>query len=90
MAKSGIGGTVILECTCVQTYQDKLYGRGKRVHNLKKTGAEANCTGCGTKHLTGRAALEDKKKADKVVAKEKEAQPTKKVNNDAKANKTKK
>lgn len=77
MAKSGIGGVVILNCTCVQTYQDKLYGVGKRVHNLKKTGAEANCSGCGTKHLTGRAALAEKAKADKVDEKTKETKEVK-------------
>jgi hypothetical protein len=75
MAKSGIGGVVILNCTCNIPYQDKIYGMGKRVHNLKKTGMEANCTGCGTKHSTGRAALEEKKKGDKEIAKEKETKP---------------
>lgn len=43
-------GTEILLCDnpdCISTYQDKLYGKHKRVHNLNKNGA--SCTVCGKK-----------------------------------------
>lgn len=39
-------GTAIMACTCKNSFQDKLYGAGKRVHNLgPKSGA--TCTVCG-------------------------------------------
>lgn len=43
--------TVIKTCiaNCPHEYQDKKYGKGKRVHNLKKTGTgpqEYTCTVC--------------------------------------------
>ena len=41
-------GTQIVACThnCASTFQDKLYGSGRRVHNIKKSG-ELRCTVCG-------------------------------------------
>lgn len=35
----------ILPCTCVHEEQDKLYGKGKRVHNVNENG-DAFCTVC--------------------------------------------
>ena len=46
---SGVQGTAILACTCKHDYQDKKYGRGKRVHNRKASKSTHNfkCTVCG-------------------------------------------
>lgn len=43
----------ILPCSCESAYQDKAYGRGKRVHNNTKSvksigGMGWRCTVCGT------------------------------------------
>jgi len=40
-------GTSILLCTCVNEYQDKVYGNGKRVHN-NTFGGKARCTVCNS------------------------------------------
>jgi len=37
--------TKILKCTCKSDYQDKKYGKGNRVHNIKNEGCR--CTVCG-------------------------------------------
>lgn len=37
--------TEILSCTCVHEDQDKIYGKGRRVHNVNTKG-EAFCTVC--------------------------------------------
>jgi len=37
----------ILGCTCLHPYQDKRYGKGRRVHNKKRDG-KCTCTVCGT------------------------------------------
>jgi len=34
-------------CTCVSEYQDKLYGKGKRVKNPSKKSKDGRCTVCG-------------------------------------------
>lgn len=40
-----MAGTTILRCDCKNTFQDKTYGKGMRVHNI---GVNKNrCTGCG-------------------------------------------
>lgn len=31
-----IQGTIILPCTCQHEEQDKMYGKGRRVHNIAK------------------------------------------------------
>lgn len=38
---------MILPCTCISSFQDKLYGPGKRVANQMKNPALARCTCCG-------------------------------------------
>jgi len=38
-------GCRILKCTCEHEFQDKVYGKGMRVHNINKKG-EAACTVC--------------------------------------------
>ena len=44
-------GTIILRCNCDSKVQDKLYGLGMRVFNLKakKDSGKAHCTVCGRK-----------------------------------------
>ena len=37
----------VMVCTCKHEYQDKLYGRGMRVHNPMAVG-RFRCTVCGT------------------------------------------
>lgn len=38
---------MILQCTCKNQTQDKLYGKGYRVHNPCKGGSYGRCTNCG-------------------------------------------
>ena len=38
--------TTILKCTCNHKDQDKLYGKGKRLHNVSGDGTKAFCTVC--------------------------------------------
>ena len=42
---------MIKDCNCIREYQDKIYGKGKRVHNEKKPKnagtKEYRCTVCG-------------------------------------------
>jgi len=40
--------TKILDCVCESDYQDKRYGKGKRVHNPGKEN-KYTCTVCGRK-----------------------------------------
>ena len=43
-------GTMIKKCSCVHAYQDKVYGLGKRVHNItggKTETTSYTCTVCG-------------------------------------------
>ena len=37
--------TRIIECPCPSPYQDEIYGKGKRMHNLGNDGYK--CTVCG-------------------------------------------
>jgi hypothetical protein len=47
-SKDNRGGTARLKCSCPNTFQDKMYGAGVRVHNGTKDGHR--CTSCGKKH----------------------------------------
>lgn len=43
---------MIKECQCVHPYQDSIYGKGKRVHNISQGKSERKiyyCTVCGTR-----------------------------------------
>ena len=46
--------TAIKKCSCKNDYQDRKYGKGKRVHNLAganakgSMGAKYRCTVCGS------------------------------------------
>lgn len=46
-------------CKCISEFQDKLYGKGRRLHNL--TIARSCCTVCGNKSQGGGYKNEDKK-----------------------------
>ncbi len=37
---------MIIKCTCENKYQDKKYGKGKRVHNPLQGGKTNRCTVC--------------------------------------------
>lgn len=39
--------TVVKNCSCMHEYQDKKYGKGKRIHNVTIKGTTARCTVCG-------------------------------------------
>ena len=39
------GGTRVLKCHCASDFQDKKYGKGKRLHNATVKGYR--CTVCG-------------------------------------------
>jgi hypothetical protein len=41
----------IRPCICIHAYQDRVYGKGQRVHNLSQGGkrSTATCTVCGSK-----------------------------------------
>lgn len=43
--------TVTLKCTCASEFQDKLYGKGIRLHNIREKGDKklAYCTVCCTR-----------------------------------------
>lgn len=47
--------TKIMSCNCKSEFQDSIYGKGKRLFNMKdprKNKDEATCTVCGTKKST--------------------------------------
>lgn len=39
------------KCTCPQEFQDKIYGKGVRVHNKTNKPSEFRCTGCGVSRV---------------------------------------
>lgn len=41
-----IQGTIELPCDCKSEFQDKLYGKGKRLHNILASRKQAACTIC--------------------------------------------
>lgn len=43
-------GSVIKTCTCNHEFQDKTYGKGKRLMSIAKGGDIARCTVCKTEH----------------------------------------
>ena len=48
--KSGGGGAhgaTIHPCNCLSTFQDKKYGKGRRVHNFAAGMKKSRCTVCG-------------------------------------------
>lgn len=66
----------IIPCGCKHTYQDAVYGNGKRVHNVGAKSGKLRCTVCKTEKLPARSAVIEEKKAkkkakDRNAAKEK-------------------
>lgn len=51
-ARGQIMGTMVIECTCRNEFQDSLYGTGRRLANKcgKESELEYRCTICGTVH----------------------------------------
>lgn len=43
-----MSGSVIKQCSCEHTYQDKVYGHKQRVHNLNVKKDKATCTVCSS------------------------------------------
>ena len=46
--KRGSGGSVVMHCGCVHDGQDKIHGKGMRVHNRCDGNKAARCTVCKT------------------------------------------
>lgn len=46
-------GVRIIKCTCEHEFQDQLYGKGMRVHNVTKDGFAA-CTVCCPRLVTNK------------------------------------
>lgn len=44
---------MILSCSCVNRYQDKKYGHGRRVHTTLKDNKGFRCTVCGKEKRNG-------------------------------------
>lgn len=44
-----MAGTTIKQCKCVNEFQDRTYGKGMRLHNLKEGDKGGKCTVCGDK-----------------------------------------
>lgn len=47
-----MANTKVMKCSCQSEFQDKEYGKGNRLFNLrddKKHAGEATCTVCGSK-----------------------------------------
>jgi len=40
------GGTVIVSCTCKSEYQDRIYGKGKRLANTSFDRKKGKCVVC--------------------------------------------
>lgn len=49
---------MILPCTCIHAEQDKLHGKGRRVHNETKT--SARCTVCKNEKPLTSQQIKDK------------------------------
>lgn len=48
-----MSGSVVAACACEHEYQDKKYGKGKRLHNVGDNGG-IKCTVCGVKKGGGK------------------------------------
>ena len=65
-----MSGTTILNCGCgavsptaAQSFQDRRYGKGRRVCNINEK-EQAHCTCCGQSHRIGRDDAKGKKKSN--------------------------
>lgn len=44
-----MAGSTVKQCKCVNEFQDRIYGKNQRLHNLKEDGKGSKCTVCGDK-----------------------------------------
>ena len=48
-----MAGTAVKQCNCTvgpaAEYQNKVYGKNQRLHNVSEDGKKFKCTVCGTK-----------------------------------------
>lgn len=42
--------TEVRHCNCESEFQDKLYGKGMRLHNIMGDGPKCRCTVCGKEY----------------------------------------
>ena len=42
----GVGSTRIIKCDCIHSFQDRMYGKGKRVHNRMLNPTRWRCIVC--------------------------------------------
>ena len=68
-SKAVKSGTVILPCICEHQFQDKTYGKNRRVHNFQASGHSAHCTVCGSLHSTSKGSKAASKPAKAVKKK---------------------
>lgn len=52
---------MVLICSCAHEAQDRIHGKGKRVHNVTKAGA-ARCTVCQNEKGLSQSQIKDTKK----------------------------
>ena len=43
-------GSIILPCDCIHEEQDRIYGKGRRLHTVSKCGKKAYCTVCSPRN----------------------------------------
>jgi len=66
--------TRIMKCNCINTAQDKIYGKGRRVHNSLERDDEWRCTSCAkvNKYSPPRGVKKEEGKKEKKKGKKKE------------------
>lgn len=57
-----MGPTKIINCSCKHEFQDKIYGRGKRVANYCRAKNVYKCTVCRTDIDAGRVLEKENKR----------------------------
>lgn len=60
--------SAIMTCTCVHPFQDKEYGRGKRLFN-EGIKDKWRCTVCGREIITSRPVIDSSKKKENTKSK---------------------
>ena len=66
-----MAGTTKERCNCISDFQDKLYGIGMRVHNVKLDKSKGSyCTVCGH-HKTSSVVVSKESDESKVKSKKK-------------------
>jgi hypothetical protein len=61
--------SIIKACTCTSDFQDNLYGKKMRVHNITEDGKKASCTVCeGSAKMAKRNNALNRKGGDLITA----------------------